>query len=565
VNKMTSKNLTREFLEEALKLAKRDLPGWAYAIILREARAKAGGRVAHKIDEPNPIEKLALSEIKPSSLREISDEDLRAVWLRLHQWFANAKKKKRSVENIINAALWTEDEMIRRSFKTGESELTSEIDKLRKVRKDSGFGGVLEKLPKDLVVVKNFISIVGSAAKGNENPNDIDVLVRAPWKDDQLHIQSENIWLPLRNALDPQKQDCLHFINNAQGAHGDNIPLFDLVLRRKEEIKTQVVKSETKIDLGCGENKPDGYIGIDKVTSDAVDITHDLECGIPMDDESADEIRANHLLEHLADKEKIMAEVHRVLKPGGQFVFEVPSTKGEGAFAHPDHKSFWNKSSFYFWAQDELCESRPKFEIEKLDEREDNDLVYVSGVLRKPKAVLKAAFAPFTKFIPPKPQVAGFTELFEIEQLWKWAQDRLPIAIEPKHNGFRGILEKKGDKKRLWFEGTPERDRLPVLQDISEQIKGIDQDFVLDVRTQPEFARGGIPNAKNIPLNSLRDRLDELPPDKTIHIYCAFGIRSYIACRILEQKGFDARNLPGGYVTYRTIEDSGLPRQRGKG
>jgi len=39
----------------------------------------------------------------------------------------------------------------------------------------------LEDLPKDLVVVRNFVSIVGSAAQGKENPNDIDVLVRAPW------------------------------------------------------------------------------------------------------------------------------------------------------------------------------------------------------------------------------------------------------------------------------------------------------------------------------------------------------------------------------------------------
>ncbi len=82
--------------------------------------------------------------------------------------------------------------------------------------------------------------------------------------------------------------------------------------------------------------------------------------------------------------------------------------------------------------------------------------------------------------------------------------------------------------------------------------------FILDVRTPSEFARGGIPNAKNVPLNHLRDKLDELPRDKTINAYCGVGLRSYMACRILEQNGFDARNLSGGYTTYLAIANSGL-------
>jgi rhodanese-related sulfurtransferase len=80
-----------------------------------------------------------------------------------------------------------------------------------------------------------------------------------------------------------------------------------------------------------------------------------------------------------------------------------------------------------------------------------------------------------------------------------------------------------------------------------------EDDFVLDVRTPREFAKGAMPKATNISLNQLRDRLDELPKDKTIHAYCGVGLRSYIACRILEQNGFDTRNLPGGYTTYRTM------------
>ncbi len=80
-----------------------------------------------------------------------------------------------------------------------------------------------------------------------------------------------------------------------------------------------------------------------------------------------------------------------------------------------------------------------------------------------------------------------------------------------------------------------------------------EDDFVLDVRAPGEFAKGAVPNAKNISVNELRDRLEELPRDRTIHAYCGVGLRSYIACRILEQNGFDVRNLSGGYTTYRAM------------
>lgn len=81
-------------------------------------------------------------------------------------------------------------------------------------------------------------------------------------------------------------------------------------------------------------------------------------------------------------------------------------------------------------------------------------------------------------------------------------------------------------------------------------------DFVLDVRTPAEFARGAIPNAKNVPLGNIRNKLEELPRDRTINAYCGVGLRSYIACRILEQNGFEARNLSGGYITYRTMANT---------
>ncbi|AEY67069.1 CoA-disulfide reductase [Clostridium sp. BNL1100] len=78
-----------------------------------------------------------------------------------------------------------------------------------------------------------------------------------------------------------------------------------------------------------------------------------------------------------------------------------------------------------------------------------------------------------------------------------------------------------------------------------------DSGILLDVREQAEFQLGTINGAINIPLDELRGRLNELPKDKTIFIFCQVGLRGYLAARILTQKGFDAKNLSGGLKTYK--------------
>ena len=73
----------------------------------------------------------------------------------------------------------------------------------------------------------------------------------------------------------------------------------------------------------------------------------------------------------------------------------------------------------------------------------------------------------------------------------------------------------------------------------------------MDVRTPGELqATGFIEGAVNIPVDTLRHRMDELPKDKEIIIYCAVGLRGHVAYRQLVNSGFKARNLIGGYRTY---------------
>lgn len=77
--------------------------------------------------------------------------------------------------------------------------------------------------------------------------------------------------------------------------------------------------------------------------------------------------------------------------------------------------------------------------------------------------------------------------------------------------------------------------------------------FILDARDQVEFELGAIPTSVNIPFTQIRSRLSEIPQNQTIYVTCQTGIRAYSTCRILNQFGYDARNIDGGYKTYQCV------------
>lgn len=76
---------------------------------------------------------------------------------------------------------------------------------------------------------------------------------------------------------------------------------------------------------------------------------------------------------------------------------------------------------------------------------------------------------------------------------------------------------------------------------------------LLDTRTATEVARGRIDGFMHIPLDSLRQRISEIPKGKPLYVHCHSGLRSYIACRILTGYGFECYNLAGGFRLYESV------------
>ncbi len=76
----------------------------------------------------------------------------------------------------------------------------------------------------------------------------------------------------------------------------------------------------------------------------------------------------------------------------------------------------------------------------------------------------------------------------------------------------------------------------------------------LDVRPPAAVASGALAGTIRIPLGELRSRLNELPRDNEIWVHCGVGQTSYYATRILKQHGFNARNISGGFVSYKMEE-----------
>jgi SAM-dependent methyltransferase len=110
-----------------------------------------------------------------------------------------------------------------------------------------------------------------------------------------------------------------------------------------------------RLDIGCGKNKREGFIGVDQYAMEGVDVVLDVRGTWSWDSNSVDEVHCSHFLEHLTATERVhfFNELYRVLKPEGKATIITPHWASNRAYGDPTHQ--WPpvaEMAFYYLKQD---------------------------------------------------------------------------------------------------------------------------------------------------------------------------------------------------------------------
>ena len=125
----------------------------------------------------------------------------------------------------------------------------------------------------------------------------------------------------------------------------------------------------------------------------------------------------------------------------------------------------------------------------------------------------------------------------------------LDLAYAPPYSSAKDPVNMAGFMVEKLLRGVVKQWRLEDLDTLPRDGSAI----LLDVRTGEEYSMGHIPGFVNIPVDELRERLEELDRSKPVYAICQSGLRSYIACRILEGRGFTCCNFAGGFRFYDAV------------
>jgi len=104
------------------------------------------------------------------------------------------------------------------------------------------------------------------------------------------------------------------------------------------------------LDLGCGERKLPGAVGLDQVSLPGVDIVHNLEIfPYPLSDNSMDGIQMRHVMEHVSDVVALMREIHRISKSGARVKIFTPHFTSVNSYFDPTHRHHFGLATFDFF------------------------------------------------------------------------------------------------------------------------------------------------------------------------------------------------------------------------
>jgi SAM-dependent methyltransferase len=117
-------------------------------------------------------------------------------------------------------------------------------------------------------------------------------------------------------------------------------------------VRENILGHHKAIDIGCGGRKLPGATGMDILKLPPVDIVHDVNFfPWPIADNSYDLVFLNHALEHVGDVVKVMEEIHRILKPGGRAVIQVPYFRCIDAYNDPTHTHFFTANTLDYFVK----------------------------------------------------------------------------------------------------------------------------------------------------------------------------------------------------------------------
>ena len=107
-----------------------------------------------------------------------------------------------------------------------------------------------------------------------------------------------------------------------------------------------------QINLGCGDQRLPGYVGLDRLRRAGTDLVCDLNDALPVAAQSVDRVYAKSLLEHIERLEDLLLEVQRVLKPGGTFYIYVPHWSNPFYYSDYTHRRFFGLATFDYLARE---------------------------------------------------------------------------------------------------------------------------------------------------------------------------------------------------------------------
>jgi len=178
-----------------------------------------------------------------------------------------------------------------------------------------------------------------------------------------------------------------------------------------KKLPSGVFSEKRILDIGCGRNKLSGAIGLDQIAYEGVDIVTNLERPLPIPNSSFDLVFANQVLEHVRDLTPLLMDIHRILKPGGQFVAHVPYFRSSWAHIDPTHVRSFTLNTLDYYVRDSWLYDTYRFSdtcYSKIDKFLDIDY---------PSTFARSLFSNLALHSPMRFENSLLSFIFQFQQL----------------------------------------------------------------------------------------------------------------------------------------------------